>query len=200
MADICCGIVADNGENNPVVESSSSRAARRRRMEIRRFKFVAGVTDCNDYDRDSLTDSTKRQKTEISRECTNNCFVSDERVRDMISEDQDTDDKKFKPKDSVINTISIYEARPFSAKSVLNIETFNVIPKFGFASVCGRRRDMEDAVAVHPSFFKTENSVASEPSHYFAVYDGHGCSHVYTSALHLIYAYFNFELIIAVIY
>ncbi|XP_057536057.1 probable protein phosphatase 2C 24 [Amaranthus tricolor] len=178
MADICCGIVADNGENNPVVESSSSRAARRRRMEIRRFKFVAGVTDCNDYDRDSLTDSTKRQKTEISRECTNNCFVSDERVRDMISEDQDTDDKKFKPKDSVINTISIYEPRPFSAKSVLNIETFNVIPKFGFASVCGRRRDMEDAVAVHPSFFKTENSVASEPSHYFAVYDGHGCSHV----------------------
>ncbi|KAK6935812.1 PPM-type phosphatase-like domain [Dillenia turbinata] len=45
-------------------------------------------------------------------------------------------------------------------------------PKFGMASVCGRRRDMEDAVAIHPSF-------CSE-LHYYAVYDGHGCSHVAT--------------------
>ncbi|KAK6145394.1 hypothetical protein DH2020_022214 [Rehmannia glutinosa] len=46
-------------------------------------------------------------------------------------------------------------------------------------SVCGRRRDMEDAVAIHPSF--------SEPNpnfptglHFYGVYDGHGCSHVAT--------------------
>ncbi|KAK6927015.1 PPM-type phosphatase-like domain [Dillenia turbinata] len=45
-------------------------------------------------------------------------------------------------------------------------------PKFGMASACGRRRDMEDAVAIHPSFC-TE-------LHYYAVYDGHGCSHVAT--------------------
>lgn len=44
--------------------------------------------------------------------------------------------------------------------------------KFGVASVCGRRREMEDAVAIHPSFIEGVNA------HYFGVYDGHGCSHV----------------------
>ncbi|XP_073156103.1 probable protein phosphatase 2C 24 [Henckelia pumila] len=50
-------------------------------------------------------------------------------------------------------------------------------PKFGMASVCGRRRDMEDAVAIHPSF---SNLHPTTPLvlHYFGVYDGHGCSHV----------------------
>lgn len=48
------------------------------------------------------------------------------------------------------------------------------IPKFGVASVCGRRREMEDCVAIHPSFLDDEDT----HMHYFAVYDGHGCSHV----------------------
>ncbi|XP_047332358.1 protein phosphatase 2C 37-like [Impatiens glandulifera] len=42
--------------------------------------------------------------------------------------------------------------------------------RYGMTSVCGRRRDMEDEVAVHPSF--------SKRGHFFGVYDGHGCSHV----------------------
>lgn len=54
------------------------------------------------------------------------------------------------------------------------------LPKFGFSSVCGRRRDMEDAVASHPSFCRRENDAAAE-LHYFGVYDGHGCSHVNTN-------------------
>ena len=49
-------------------------------------------------------------------------------------------------------------------------------PKFGVASVCGRRRDMEDAVAIHPWFCKDNQT--SGDLHYFGVYDGHGCSHV----------------------
>ncbi|CAN4098788.1 unnamed protein product [Withania somnifera] len=51
--------------------------------------------------------------------------------------------------------------------------------KFGFASVCGRRREMEDAVAIHPSFCQMEQENSGD-WHYFAVYDGHGCSHVAT--------------------
>ncbi|XP_061368928.1 protein phosphatase 2C 37-like isoform X2 [Gastrolobium bilobum] len=46
-------------------------------------------------------------------------------------------------------------------------------PKFGVTSVCGRRRDMEDSVSVHPSF-------SQEKFNYFGVFDGHGCSHVAT--------------------
>ncbi|KAL5567582.1 hypothetical protein UlMin_024157 [Ulmus minor] len=50
-------------------------------------------------------------------------------------------------------------------------------PKFGVTSVCGRRRDMEDAVSVHPCF---SNQDCSSPNglHFYGVFDGHGCSHV----------------------
>ncbi|XP_037425409.1 probable protein phosphatase 2C 30 [Triticum dicoccoides] len=45
--------------------------------------------------------------------------------------------------------------------------------KYGVTSVCGRRRDMEDAVSVRPEFLPGH--------HFFGVFDGHGCSHVATS-------------------
>ncbi|KAL1827522.1 hypothetical protein ACET3Z_005934 [Daucus carota] len=50
-------------------------------------------------------------------------------------------------------------------------------PRFGHSSICGRRRDMEDFVAIHPSFCSKEDGDSSG-FHYFGVYDGHGCSHV----------------------
>lgn len=49
--------------------------------------------------------------------------------------------------------------------------------RFGLTVVCGRRRDLEDAVAVKPSFCKT-NTSDSDDLHFYGVYDGHGCSHV----------------------
>lgn len=51
-------------------------------------------------------------------------------------------------------------------------------PKYGVASVCGRRREMEDAVAVHPFFSRQQTEYSSSGFHYCGVYDGHGCSHV----------------------
>ncbi|KAL0732441.1 hypothetical protein Bca4012_008650 [Brassica carinata] len=51
-------------------------------------------------------------------------------------------------------------------------------PRYGVASVCGRRRDMEDAVAIHPSFVRKQTEFSRARWHYFGVYDGHGCSHV----------------------
>ncbi|VVB01872.1 unnamed protein product [Arabis nemorensis] len=56
--------------------------------------------------------------------------------------------------------------------------TVVIEPRYGVSSVCGRRREMEDAVAIHPSFSSPKNSDYSQ--HYFGVYDGHGCSHVAT--------------------
>lgn len=55
-------------------------------------------------------------------------------------------------------------------------------PKFGMTSVCGRRRDMEDAVAIHPSFCG-QNPNSPSGLHFFGVYDGHGCSHVATRCM-----------------
>ncbi|CAH8339332.1 unnamed protein product [Eruca vesicaria subsp. sativa] len=47
-------------------------------------------------------------------------------------------------------------------------------PKIGTTSVCGRRRDMEDAVSIHHSLIHKN----SENHHFYGVFDGHGCSHV----------------------
>ncbi|KAJ4969732.1 hypothetical protein NE237_002831 [Protea cynaroides] len=54
---------------------------------------------------------------------------------------------------------------------------FNQCPKYGMTSVCGQRRDMEDVVAIHPSFCRRD-SLFPSGLHFFGVYVGHGCSHV----------------------
>ncbi|RZR87781.1 hypothetical protein BHM03_00015251 [Ensete ventricosum] len=46
---------------------------------------------------------------------------------------------------------------------------------FGSISLSGRSREMEDAISVRPGFFRAEGS---PPLHFFAVFDGHGGSHV----------------------
>ncbi|KAJ1400962.1 PPM-type phosphatase domain [Sesbania bispinosa] len=53
-------------------------------------------------------------------------------------------------------------------------------PKYRVTSVCGRRRDMEDAVSVCPSFCKERGLENQNEIHFFGVYNGHGCSHVAT--------------------
>lgn len=50
-------------------------------------------------------------------------------------------------------------------------ETVDQRPRYGTTSVCGRRRDMEDAVSIRPDIIQNR--------HFFGVFDGHGCSHVY---------------------
>lgn len=183
MAEICCGVAVSEGENNPVLssacESISTRVARKRRMEIRRFKYVAGVQ----VDESEMIDEIKRPKFEGSstssssspsssfpRECSNaveNC-VSDTRVREMVNSATGNDDSS-----------SLYQ----TTSPIFDVEKCQIFPKFGVASVCGRRRDMEDAVSVHPSLLQTSQS------HYFAVYDGHGCSHVYFLTFLMLFFY-----------
>ncbi|KAJ6810096.1 putative protein phosphatase 2C 37 [Iris pallida] len=46
---------------------------------------------------------------------------------------------------------------------------------FGSVALFGRSREMEDAVAVQPRFFRP---AGGSPLHFFAVFDGHGGSHV----------------------
>lgn len=211
MAEICCEVSITEGENNPVLstvcESTSSRAARRRRMEIRRFKFVAGVpstnnnininTSCNnsnttddDDDHSGIIDATKRPRIEFAgapsssspKECivsnaVESSVVSVDRVREMITSSDNN--KKSSSEEESASTTSLYQ------NSVFNID-YNFVPKFGVASVCGRRRDMEDAIAVHPSFLQSENNSSDSTCselHYFGVYDGHGCSHVHFSLI-----------------
>ncbi|KAK4761289.1 hypothetical protein SAY87_006182 [Trapa incisa] len=50
-------------------------------------------------------------------------------------------------------------------------------PKFGFTSICGKRRDMEDTVSVQP-WLCIESPQYQGGLHLFGIFDGHGCSHV----------------------
>lgn len=138
MVETCCDVVSKS-ETSPEYESNT-RAARRRRMEIRRFKFVADAVSPTGSDR------CKRQKTEVPPK------------RDDAGIDAEAEEKP-------------------NLSSDLRLVLEKSFPKFGMTSVCGRRRDMEDAVSIHPSFFRPERQI-SERFHFFGVYDGHGCSHV----------------------
>ncbi|GKV08048.1 hypothetical protein SLEP1_g19735 [Rubroshorea leprosula] len=142
MSDMCYGVVSE-GEEPSTACKPTSRAARRRRMEIRRVKFVIGVTE----------------------------------PESVVAEDKFH--KRTKLDDGENETKGVMRrshSSPSLSTPVLN-PSFK--PKFGFSSLCGRRRDMEDAIAIHPSFHRQgQDSVTSDELHYFGVYDGHGCSHV----------------------
>ncbi|XP_043715112.1 probable protein phosphatase 2C 75 [Telopea speciosissima] len=71
--------------------------------------------------------------------------------------------------------------------------TNDLVPIFGSISVSGRCREMEDAISVHPDFCRPEIS-DRRPLHFFAVYDGHGGSHVATLCKERMYVFLREEL------
>lgn len=141
---------------------TNSQAARRKRMELRRVKYVSLESET----------SVKQPRLSISPA--------------SFSRDCNRDDNGGGGGDVVKATPLV--ATIFRSSSSAVFVDAETPPKYGVASVCGRRRDMEDAVAIHPSFLTKENNQSSN-LHYFGVYDGHGCSHVATRCkdrLHLL--------------
>ncbi|XP_060668009.1 probable protein phosphatase 2C 24 isoform X1 [Ziziphus jujuba] len=174
MAEICCGVISEN-ETSPPCETRS-RAARRRRMEIRKFKYVAGVSP-----QDAVVhNGQKRPKVEdyeasLSRDCLNaveNCSPEGDKQLVKVETGRSMTNK------IPVSGLSISVLCP-TPSVTSDPELLSEIPKFGVASVCGRRRDMEDAVAICPSFCRGYEETTTE-LHYYGVYDGHGCSHVAT--------------------
>ncbi|XP_062015193.1 probable protein phosphatase 2C 24 [Rosa rugosa] len=152
MAEICFGVLSEN--------EASSRAARRRRIEIRRFKFVSGVA--------APAESTENDEKRKRLEC---CTVSP--GMEKCGDEEKGNLVKIESEEGV-SSLTISSKCPSTSAPVLNPDA-----KFGMVSVCGRRRDMEDAVSIHPSFCRGDQETANN-LHYYAVYDGHGCSHVAT--------------------
>lgn len=157
MAEICCGVVSES-EASP----TSSKAARKRRMEVRRVKFVAGVSQQPDTE-----DITKKSRLEIYPAIAVDSCDQGHHISEM---------KNGITKDIIKEDLPSSMLSPLAA-AVVGGDSKTTLPKFGMASVCGRRRDMEDAVAIQPSFCGGEYGNADK-FHYFGVYDGHGCSHV----------------------
>lgn len=142
MAGMCCGVNISEAESSTPAEQISE-PSRRRRMDIQKFRLVP-------------KDGNKRQKIEKSLK------INDEPVDNQNQ--QAAKDAEIEPPDEGIDiTVS---------SSSASSEVVPQMSKYGTTSVCGRRRDMEDALAVYPSF--------SQDLHFYGVYDGHGCSHVAT--------------------
>lgn len=153
---------------------TSSRRARRRRMVIRKMKFGAKPEDNAENGKKRPRLEIYPAATSISRDCdttVENCLVLE--VKDGTKSDVIKD---FPP---IWNstTPNILGPKNLAAAQPIPIVVSETFPKFGMASACGRRRDMEDAVAIHPYFCRGEYENTTR-LHYFAVYDGHGCSHV----------------------
>ncbi|KAF8088843.1 hypothetical protein N665_0528s0001 [Sinapis alba] len=153
MAGICCGVV---GESEPAVTvDSSTRASLRRRLDLLpSIKIVA-----NSAVAPPLESSRKRQKRETPS-------PGNQDLESNVRSDRSNVKKAGSP---VMNSNMI-------SSSTTEAESCFVsdVPKIGTTSVCGRRRDMEDAVSIHHSLIQKN----SENLHFYGVFDGHGCSHV----------------------
>lgn len=159
MAGICCGVV---GESEPsVTVEPSSRASRRRRLELRPFKFVADA---------AVEGGCKRPKLDVTSQLT------------LQSESSNGDEVIGKKQNGVV-----YENGTVQLQRV-KTESVQEPPKFGFTSVCGRRRDMEDAVSIRTSFCKLNQKIPPDTD-FYGVFDGHGCSHVCIESVYKSYLF-----------
>ncbi|KAK8662460.1 hypothetical protein V6N13_092033 [Hibiscus sabdariffa] len=159
MAGVCCGVVAES-ESAAAVEQTS-KSSRRRRMDIRPFMLVSDAAVSS-----PLENGRKRRKLDhdldlvlpaTPRDCDNTIENSES---NLLNEDRANNEG-------------------LNSNGTVELVTETEPPKFGLTSVCGRRRDMEDAVSVHPSLCKLScEAEISSDIHFFGVFDGHGCSHV----------------------
>ena len=163
MAGICCEVVGEGETPTPI--ERSSRPTRRRRMDLVPLKYIADMPE-------------KRPKLDLCSALTEprkwkNAVENCESSRDKHEEKKIKESKKDKDLPENQSTVSLSNPTATEFES----EVVQDCPKFGVSSVCGRRRDMEDAVSVHPSFDNQKGF------HFFGVYDGHGCSHVITRSV-----------------
>ncbi|GMI84884.1 ABA-HYPERSENSITIVE GERMINATION 3, ARABIDOPSIS THALIANA PROTEIN PHOSPHATASE 2CA [Hibiscus trionum] len=157
MAGVYGGVV---GESEVVATLEPTlRASRCRRLELPPYKVVADAAV-----EPPLQNDRKRKKLD------RDIFLPVS-SRDCVNAVQNSDTEKIAKDDGVYKTVKL--------ETEISVGGGKQWPKFGTSSVCGRRRDMEDAVSVHPSFCKQSTQVQISPDiHFFGVFDGHGCTHV----------------------
>ncbi|CAM8962148.1 unnamed protein product [Rhodiola kirilowii] len=149
----CCEVVAE-GETSAAAATTAAQVepslrSRRRRMEMQQFKFMPVPLQ--------ETKERNRKRNRIEQlPCDGKSAV-----HTCYNEEDDEAVKNSKRGKCIDLNLDAPEKAEEAAK-------------FGLTSVCGRRRDMEDAVSIKPSF------LGAKDCHFFGVFDGHGCSHVAT--------------------
>ncbi|GAU51870.1 hypothetical protein TSUD_416530 [Trifolium subterraneum] len=162
MAEICCGVVGAGETPTPTIEPTS-RNFIRRSLDFLPLKYIADMA----IPPENI--SRKRQKLDPS-------FSPPSRKSEkgVDSSESGTNEKSTK------NEVVLVANRSNVSEIENEVVVVEECPKYGITSVCGRRREMEDTVSVHPSFCEEKTEQKQKPFHFFSVYDGHGCSHVAT--------------------
>ncbi|KAJ9545679.1 hypothetical protein OSB04_025386 [Centaurea solstitialis] len=162
MAGMCCGVVGET-DTPSTVEPSGARQARRRRMDIHQLKFLAADAVAP---LPAAGGGRKRRKVESLETVSDSVDMKQKVVQmcHMKQKEKEDGDLGSSSETTVMNGCKS------SPETVGETNLAEESSRFGVTTVCGRRRDMEDAVAVKPSF--------SNDLHFYGVYDGHGCSHV----------------------
>lgn len=165
MAGICCGLVGETETSAPI--EPSSRTSRRRRLDLLPIKCIAADHMAVQLPMDK---SRKRQKLDLYRSLSRDC---ENKVEKAKLEEKREESSHPAP------TVCLDDNTCGECKLENDVVRPRVqeAARFGSTSVCGRRRDMEDAVSIHPSLCQN-NSPDSDGCHFYGVYDGHGCSHV----------------------
>lgn len=179
-------------ENNPLPCEPKSRAARRRRMEIRKFKVIATSPIGKPTERPRKRIKFTILGRDFARDCVNAIESSMSRAgagQDPATNEASTSGNEEEAGLSAFPLTSEAKLQePGSAElkeeaaertDGCSVGVDNICPEHSFVSVCGRRREMEDAVSILPAFNYTKNEsyTKSVPAlHFFGVYDGHGGS------------------------
>nr|XP_010933108.1 probable protein phosphatase 2C 75 isoform X1 [Elaeis guineensis]XP_019709343.1 probable protein phosphatase 2C 75 isoform X1 [Elaeis guineensis]XP_029123002.1 probable protein phosphatase 2C 75 isoform X1 [Elaeis guineensis] len=177
MADIYVKMVGE--DDSP----DKCREARRRRIEMRRFTVVAGDSPSR---AGSLSRSAERKR---EAEAEADAAESDPATgRGEKRSRPARDDSLTPPPPPPSSATPSSPSTPTSpgeasgAPAIASCSASSPAPAveprlaFGSISLSGRSREMEDAVSVQPGFFLPPGG--GSMLHFFAVFDGHGGSHV----------------------
>ncbi|KAK8967171.1 putative protein phosphatase 2C 75 [Platanthera guangdongensis] len=163
------------------------REARRRRIEIRRLATLSA----------DLSSATESPLEEIERLGT---AASDVPGLHKLTRTYSTIPPSPRPPNfsttdapSSSTSSSDDDAAPLGIPSSTGETTAIDSPiAFGSVSLLGRAREMEDAISIRPGFFQFRDGCP--PFHFFAVFDGHGGSHVSALCKERMHALFAEEL------
>lgn len=140
-------------------------------MEIRRFKFIAGSEQVVPVDEEM---SRKRRRLHGSA-------VPEALRKDPEEGPVEEQVDRGNGTGHALGSDAEASSDPVvSQKITMGSQPSDLCPAYGMTSVCGRRRDMEDAVSVRSDFLRRYCELYGR-HHFFGVYDGHGCSHVAVS-------------------
>ncbi|KAJ9702040.1 hypothetical protein PVL29_003993 [Vitis rotundifolia] len=182
-------------EGDPILDSSCSLSVTSETSSICgedllafEANFETGTPGSLDIEKDGCNDPIIAKSSHLGELNAEQEIVSDSLAVTSLEEEIG-----FRPelKSSEV-VIQLPEEKGVSGTVVRSVFELVYVPLWGFTSICGRRPEMEDAVATVPRFFQIpiqmligdrvidgmSKCVSHLTAHFFGVYDGHGGSQV----------------------